>query len=197
MKKLLLLSLISGVSSSNATLILTEWMANPAALSDDFGEYFEVYNSGATAIPLAGLTISDNGSDSFTIGAGETGSIAPGEFFVFGDSENPTVPSYVDYAWTEGSYFLSNGADEIIVSDTSGTLISMFYSNGDPFGSGTAVALSDISLDDSLQANFIAETANLGGDEGSPGLAGVTAIPEPSSILLGSLGLIGLLRRRR
>lgn len=194
-------------SSAHADLVLTEFSANPSSLSDDFGEYVEVYNSGTTPISVDGLILGDDGADEFTFsGTGLT--IAPGSFFVFGDSENTDSPSYVDATWGEGSFFLSNGADEIIISDASGTLISLFYSNGDPFGAGTAAVLNDTANDDSVFSNFVAETttigANTGGtnsDLGSPGSAGLTvisAIPEPSSIaLLGLVGLAGVVRRRK
>ena len=91
--------------SANAQLVLTEFMANPDTLSDDFGEYFEVFNAGPSAIAVDGLTISDDGADTFTF-AGTGLTIGAGEFFVFGDSENTDAPSYVDVAWGEGKLFL-------------------------------------------------------------------------------------------
>ncbi len=200
-----LLGSILATSRSNAEIVLTEWMANPATLSDDFGEYFEVYNSGVNPVAIDGWTIRDDGSDSFTIGG--TGiSINPGEFFVFGDSENTDTPSYVDFAWVEGAFFLANGADEIIIEDSgANTVVSMFYSNGDPFGAGTSAVLNNIGSDDSDEANFLAEAFSIDSftgtgnpDLGSPGAAGSTAVPEPGSlIVLGAVGLVGLVRRRR
>ena len=105
----LTISSTSGVSFS-LLFSLSTWPTLPLYLMRS-GEYFEVFNDGATSIPLAGLTISDDGTNSFTIDAAETGSIAPGQFFVFGASGL----SYVDFVWS--NYALANGADEIIVND--------------------------------------------------------------------------------
>ncbi|MEM9416226.1 MAG: lamin tail domain-containing protein [Planctomycetota bacterium] len=179
--------------TANANLIITEWMANPAELSDGDGEYFEVYNSGPGAITVADLTIHDDGTDSVDL-AGAAGTIGAGEFFVFGAS----ALGYVDLNWDDfGSFFLGNSGDEIVVSLTAGgELARVDYTNGDPAGSGTAVELDNIA-NPTVEGNFVASTTPLGTDFGSPGAAGNTVIPEPGSLALLGLGGLAMLRRRR
>ena len=44
-------------------VVITEIMANPASVSDSYGEWFEITNTTDTIISLDGWTIKDNGSD--------------------------------------------------------------------------------------------------------------------------------------
>lgn len=189
------------LATSNAALIITEFMADALAVNDAEGEYFEVFNSGSSAITISTLTIEDDGSDSLDL-VGQTGTIGAGEFFVFGNH----TASYVDFDYSVlGTYFLSNGADEIVITETSsGTeLARLNYTNGDAPGDGIANVLNDIanvtggvtSPDD-----YIGEISTFNtltnGDVGSPGIFGST-VPEPSSTLLVSLAGFALLFRRR
>ncbi|MEM9588374.1 MAG: lamin tail domain-containing protein [Planctomycetota bacterium] len=169
-----------------AELVISEYMANPAALPDSEGEYFELYNSGAAAISFD--TISDDGSDNFVFTTPI--SVAPGEFVVLGN----TAQSYVDFVYTP--YFLANGADEIVVSSGATELARVNYSNGDPFGAGVAVVLEDVF---GSPLNYIAEVSTFStGDIGSPGVAGstITAIPEPSAVAVLALFGCGVAVRR-
>lgn len=199
-----LLTLLLGVSHAGAALtagdlIITEWMANPAALADSEGEYFEVYNASGATIDLstAGITILDDGTD--TIALGGTGTIAAGDYFVFGNS----AQSYVDYNYgaDTGNFFLGNSGDEIVILSMGVEVARVNYGNGDPFGSGQSVSLNDLSnhVNGVTQdSDYIQETVDTlpTADIGSPGVAGVT-VPEPSISLLSGLALFFLLRRRK
>jgi len=194
-------------ANSSGVLIITEWMANPASNADSVGEYFEVYNTGAP-IDVSTLTISDDGSNSIDL-SGVSGIIATNGFFVFGNSAR--VHNDVNYGPLSGSFTLTNGADEIVISLTIGgtELARVNYSDGDPAGSGVAVVLNDIANQIggvTLESNYIAEIIGndtlddpMGNtDIGSPGSAGGTVIPEPTGFaLLGLTGLALILRRRR
>lgn len=193
----------SSAQDANADLVITEFMANPSALSDADGEYFELYNTGPATIDVGDLTISDDGVDSIDLASLAGTLINSGDFIVFGSS----AQSYVDVDYGSlGSYFLANGADEIVVSLTAGgELARLNYSNGDPFGAGTAAVLDDISNQAggvTQESNYIAETIDTlpTGDIGSPGVAGstiITQVPEPTSALILSLGTMALVIRRR
>ncbi len=193
------------VTTTNADLIITEFLANPNG-ADSGGEYFELFNSGSSAIDIGTLTILDDGSDSIDLMSFAGTLIDPGDFVVFGNNSAPHVD--IDYNPLAGSFIIANGADEIVVRDTaSGTdLARLNYSDGDPEGEGTALVLDNTANAISgltLEANYIAETIDTldGADVGSPGVAGSTiiaAVPEPTSLtLLGGLAFGLFVSRRR
>ena len=190
---------LSWAPTLHAALIITEVMANPDSLSDDDGEYFEVFNTGSIAIDISTLTISDEGSDSVDL-SGLSGTIGAGDFAVFGR----TGLSYVDFVYGSG-FRLANGADEIIITNTADSMeISRLnYTDGDPFGVGVSIVLNDLANavgGETVESDYIAEIAANStlpsSDIGSPGSFGLT-VPEPSSALLLMLGCMGGLARRR
>lgn len=187
--------LFSAAASANAELIITEVMANPLAVEDTEGEYFEVYNTGAP-ISVSSLTISDDGSDSANLSEA-SGTIGTNEFFVFGNNGDN---AYVDLDYYGmGGFYIGNGEDEIVVSDTSsGTeLARLNYDSGNAeAGLGIARVLDNIN---NSNGSGVTQTTNYSGevaehdtlpnsDIGSPGSAGSTVIPEPSSLALFALG---------
>ena len=190
------------MSVAQASLVITEFLADPNSTADVGFEYFEVFNNGSTAINVGELTIGDNDTDSVSL-SGSTLTIGVGAFFVFGENLVD-----VDLNWNDfGSFILANGADEIVISDTSGELARLNYTDGDAAGDGVTNVLNDISNATAggggvtFEADYIAEVVindTLStGDIGSPGSAGSTIIPEPSSALLVTLSASLLFFRRR
>jgi hypothetical protein len=57
----------SVASLGDGDLVVTEIMANPAAVSDSAGEWIEVYNPGDSTVDLQGLVIRDEGGHTGTI----------------------------------------------------------------------------------------------------------------------------------
>ena len=185
-------------------IIITEMMANPSG-SDALGEYFELYNSGGSAVDIGSFTIKDDDSDSIDL-ASLTGTfINPGEFLVFGNEDTPYID--VDYS-TAGSFILANSGDEIVIVETSsGTELARLNYGSGFVSSGVSRVLNDISnsvggVADS--SNYIPEIAANGtlpnGDIGSPGIAGSTllgAVPEPGTATIFLLGFAGLAFRRQ
>ena len=196
------LFLVVACVNSYGGLVITEFMADPDALPDSEGEYFEVYNPMLTPVNVEDLTLSDDGSESFDFPASSL-VIAPDSFFVFARSS-----SVVDADAIYSSFILANGADEIVISIGATELARLNYSDGDKFGAGVAGVLNDtanqvggvVDFDD-----FIAEVAAndtiASADIGSPGVAGsttVTAVPEPSQYLTLSLvGIVGVAVSRK
>ncbi|MCB9357934.1 MAG: lamin tail domain-containing protein [Calditrichaeota bacterium] len=183
------------VMGSAYDIVFTEIMPNPAFVGTDdlFGEWFEVYNRGASAVDLAGWIIADNqGSDTLE---GPL-SLAAGQYFVFcsnGDSAtNGGVPENFAYHYATSGWglSLSNSGETISLRDASNSVVaSVTYAGTYPYGPGISAQLMDTALDPSNPANWCAaSTAWPGannGDLGTPGSASVCTAPaEPDTVTI-------------
>ena len=157
-------------------VIITE-ILNNADGNDDGKEWFEIYNTSDSAIDLQDWTVTDEGSNAFTIS--ESLVIEAGGFLVLGEETDPALNSgaEVDYAWgTNTNFTLGNGDDEVILS-CGGVIIDMVaYDNGDTFPdpNSFSMALSPDaynSIDNDLGENWGISLQPYGDGEnsGTPG----------------------------
>jgi len=157
-------------------LLISEVMANPAALSDARGEWFELYNPTTEAINLHEITIGDDGSDRHRIESDLL--VLPGEYLTLARYLDPGfIPDYVYNGFT-----LGNSDDEIVFSDDVSELLRLDY--GSDFDvAGRSRELIGLPM---IESNYDLTLASLSyglGDIGTPGAAGSTSLglsPEPS-----------------
>lgn len=202
----LLATHLSFCSYASGALVITEFMADASAVADAEGEYFELYNTGPTAIDIGSLTIADDGSDSLDLNSFAGTFINPGEFVVFGN-EPTSNAAHVDVDYSSvGNFFLANSADEIVIIETASSteLARLNYTDGDAPGDGIANVLNSLANavgGVTQESDYIGEIAAnntlTNGDIGSPGVFGSTAVPEPGSLAAVGVGLLALARRRR
>jgi len=171
-------------------LLISEVMANPAALSDARGEWFELYNPTTEAINLHEITIGDDGSDRHRIESDLL--ILPGEYLTLARYLDPGfVPDYVYDDFT-----LGNSDDEIILSDGVSELLRLDYGS-DFDAAGRSRELVGLPM---IESNYDLTLASLSygfGDIGTPGAAGSTsfapsAVPIPAAAWLFISGLLAL-----
>jgi len=95
-------------------LIITEIMPDPAAVIDDVGEWFEIYNPGGSDLLVTGLTIKDNVGSEYV--AKPNLVIKAKSYFWFGASAiiEGASPDYV-YNYGVSKINLSNTADEVAI----------------------------------------------------------------------------------
>jgi hypothetical protein len=167
------------ITAPNENLKITEFMPNPAAVNDNVGEWFEVYNAGATAVNLAGWTLSDNaGTDTI-----EAATINPGQYFVFcnnaDSATNGGVPENYEFHYGTSSWGLALGngttGDQIYLRNPVGvTVASVSYTSSFPWGSGVSAQLKDLNYSGAVDtmwcAGYQAWTGS-SGDLGTPGAA--------------------------
>lgn len=192
-------------AASVSDLLITEIMANPAAVSDANGEWLEVFNPTSESISLDGITLSDDGSNSHIFS--DTGGnllVASGEYFVLArNGDNLTNGNFTaDYVF--GSDFsLTNSSDQIVFSDGLNELLRFNYTSGF-IANGASMELLGENM---LASNYSASLSAYGdGDLGTPGAAGTYAfsvapspVPLPNALWLlssGLMGFIGLMRKK-
>lgn len=168
----------SGSGAQPGDLVITEFMANPAVVSDANGEYVEFYNTTDADIDIDGFILKDDGSDSHTIANNGPLIVGARDFIVLGIDGSPATNGgyQPDYVYT--NFYLSNSADEIVLLSGSSEIARLNYTNGDPFGPGVSAELADVAdavNGVSYQSDYVAASSAFGaGDLGSPGSDGNT-----------------------
>lgn len=210
----------SVAQSVHASLIISEvapWSSGNSPLGAD---WFEVTNTGSSAMDITGWKMDDN-SHSFTKAVNLNGisSIAAGESVIFIESSSPssavsafealwfgsTVPAGLQIGTYSGSGVgLSTSGDEVNLYNAAGALQASVAFGESPSGPSFSTFNNTAGLDNATITQLSAIGVNgavaANGDAneiGSPGNA-VAPVPVPAAVwLLGSslLGLIGLRRR--
>ncbi|HDY75613.1 MAG TPA: hypothetical protein ENH49_03735, partial [Candidatus Marinimicrobia bacterium] len=85
-------STFPGGDPSPYNIVITEVMVNPAAVSDTYGEWFEIYNNDSISIELSGWQIADSDNDLHLILPPQDHFlIFAGEYMVFGRNNDSEV----------------------------------------------------------------------------------------------------------
>jgi len=206
-----------------STLRITEAMSQSGTTPTFTADWFEVTNYGSSAVDLTGWKMDDGSfNPAVAVALNGVSSIGAGETAVFVETSSPltVIPDFRNFwggsaatatigSYTGGGVSFSSGGDGIVLFNSgsaeatprvtfgAATLGSTFYyqyaANGDPTTSPNPNAIvSTVGTVDGqvtyLSANTV--TQNIG----SPGTA-INAVPEPSTVALGSIGLAILAAR--
>ena len=180
-----------------SNLIISEVMANPSAVSDTNGEWFELFNASLSTIDINGFTLRDDGSNLHVIESNTSLLIQPGEYLVLGSNGDPVQNGgYIaDYVYSDFS--LTNSSDEIILLDGTNEIVRLEYTSGSVFGtSGISAELINQSLNPNQNDYALSLTTFGDGDLGTPGLVGSielgtsSPVPIPGAIWLLVSGLL-------
>ena len=153
-------------------IVITEIMANPASVSDSYGEWFEITNTTDTAISLDGWTVKDSDSDMHLIQSeNQDITIDPSQFYILARNGNMSSNGGVVPDYVYSGFSLSNTEDEIILMDSDGAIVDeVQYTNEWDFPNGRSKEIHDVNSDNSLIENWFASTFSYGsGDYGTPG----------------------------
>lgn len=155
-------------------LVITEIMQNPAIGDGDDGEWFEFTNTTTELINLTGLVFSDDGGNTATLE--EYIAIAPGEYLVFGGSDDQATNGGVNLDWAyDNAVGLANSEDAVILRYGTVVFDEVAYDNGLTFPDpdGMSMSLDPGSIDATANddgTNWCAGSTVFGaGDLGSPG----------------------------
>ncbi len=161
------------VFAGEGDLVITEWMANPSAVGDTDGEWFEVL---VTAdVDLNGLQFGDdpkNPDDELDV-TGPCISASAGDRIVLARNADMATNGGLGMV-VEGSFSLTNGASSIFVG-VAGTAIDTVNYSGSSDGASTSVAPgSETASDNDDEANHCPSGTPYGdGDLGTPGAENV------------------------
>jgi predicted extracellular nuclease len=196
-------------ATAQAQMRITEWMYNGKLDGDALGEFVEFTNIGSSAIDMAGWSFDDNtrapGPTATALAA--FGTVAAGESVILTDADAAAFRT----AWglAEAVKIIGGNAnnlgrsDEINLYDSSDTLIDRLTYNDE--GTGTVDCkrtrwVSGNILPEYLGANNASKSvlsvvgdayhswAATDGDVGNPGSY---PVPEPASVVLALIGLVG------
>ena len=158
-------------------IILTEALVDPVYVSDNRGEWFEVYNTSSRTIDLQGWTIEGGSAESFTVT--KSVSVAPGKYAVFGREGTKSLNGGVTLSFNYGSSmtFTNSGSDGVALY-TDALVDEVEWDGGVtwPYTSGAAFQL-DLWFYDSAEnddgASWCDSVTEIiaGGDLGTPGSA--------------------------
>ncbi|MFN2564121.1 MAG: lamin tail domain-containing protein [Gemmatimonadaceae bacterium] len=150
-------------------LVISEVMADPAAVADERGEWFEVHNLGPRPVDLRGHRIASANDRLHVI----TRSIVvpPGGYAVLARDGTPWANGGVTANYAYGaSISLANGRDWIALRDPSGTTIDSVAWRGVPTGASWGVRDPQAAHAAVVDGNWLRATSSYGsGDRGTPG----------------------------
>ncbi len=167
-------------------VLINEIMYDPSAVSDSVGEWIELVNLGPGVVDIVGWTILDASNAFAIIGEGQSSvQLLPGQFYLLGKSDQPSINGGVPNVRTIFSFGLSNASDEVILQDANGLDVDrVLYNEGGGWPACVGASLARIGTDltdadgDGIPdgsndpANWACATATYGdGDKGTPGAA--------------------------
>ncbi|MFT5430487.1 MAG: hypothetical protein ACI9OJ_001162, partial [Myxococcota bacterium] len=167
---------LDGVSD----LVINEIMVNPAAVIDTQGEWIELYNRSDNSIDLSGAILTELGESPqlVIINTDEPLVVQPFDVIVLCRNGNPTENGGItcDHEYGEG-FTLSNLEDEVIIKDSSGTILDeVHYDGGANFptnAAGSSMALVSPDHDNNIGSSWRPSLAAIptNSDKGTPGVA--------------------------
>ncbi|MEM1324969.1 MAG: lamin tail domain-containing protein [Bacteroidota bacterium] len=162
------------VCANVGDLVITEFIANPAAVSDSDGEWIEIYNATDAPIDIEGYILKDDGSNEHEIASSVV--VPAMGYVVLGANADQTMNGGVEVDYEYSSFGLTNSEDEIIL-ECDGTEIDRVNYNDDdfPIEAGVSTNLNPDflnALDNDSGENWCEATSAYGdGDLGTPGEA--------------------------
>ncbi|MDQ3606376.1 MAG: lamin tail domain-containing protein [Gemmatimonadota bacterium] len=160
----------AALAATGPMLVINEVMADPDAVSDDRGEWFEVYNPGTTGVDLKGWALASNNDAAHTVGSSVV--VPAGGYSVLGRNGSKSRNGGVVVHYVYGtSLTLANASDWLVLRDATGaTVDSVAWGSSMPTGATRGVSDPSADNTDARGVNWHTATSIFGkGDKGTPG----------------------------
>lgn len=175
-------------------IVINEVLANPAAVLDSVGEWFEVVNVTSAPVSLQGWTIVSSGDAAHTITAPLV--VPAGGYAVLGRNADPDLNGGVVLSYSyhagETTLNLSNSSDVLVLRDAGGaTVDSVVWGAAPPNGASRALISATSVNIDMLGSSWNQAVSIFGdGDRGTPGQPNTTVTGgEPGVVATISLSI--------
>jgi len=131
-------------------LLVDEFLADPKAVQDRFGEYFVIRNVSPRFVAIEGLVVRDGKSDHLSIATDVI--LAPGERLVLGPNPDRAANGGIPVDYTYHRFSLSNESDSIVLEWDGIEIDSVDYDRrlGWPIRPGTVLSLEPLLWDPAL-----------------------------------------------
>ena len=160
--------------AASVKVIITEFMADPSASSDDMGEWIEVYNPSSQNININGWTLKDTQTDTHTLkNSGPLFVVAKG-YLILGRTTNTSDNGGTAVAYAYDNFYLSNSTDEIMLLNEKMQVVDSFSYNtttGYNITPGASLSIKSPGSDPKQASSWCVETTawtGSKGDKGSP-----------------------------
>jgi hypothetical protein len=187
MKKLYILFLLGsllGFAQSPGDLVITEILQNPSG-GDADGEYFELYNTTASAIDIEGWTIRDDGTDLHIINNGGPLLVPAGGYITLGRNGDTVVNGGITHDYIYADFFLGNSGDEVIIETPGAVIIdSVSYTGVTPWPDPDGPSMQlDSSILDATSNDDATNWCESSTNYGTPGAANEACAPTCTTFL--------------
>jgi hypothetical protein len=152
-------------------LVITEYMADPVAVTDANGEWIEIFNASNNDIELNGFYISDGGADTLQLVSASSLIVPPGGYFVLGTNSNIAANGGVSTNYTMGGFTVNNNTGSLIITDSLFNVIDeISYNTTTPGKSNSLDPFYYDAISNDNQQNWCEANVIYGaGDFGTPG----------------------------
>ncbi|MEZ4265678.1 MAG: lamin tail domain-containing protein, partial [Myxococcota bacterium] len=172
------------------SVVITELLRDPVAVSDALGEWVELRNVGSTTVDLWGCVFGDDGTEKHVIDPGGPLLLAPGDYLVLGESDALDLNGGVEVDYVYSGVTLTNTtADEVVLSCAGDVIDRVAWAaTGWPKAAGKSMQLDPAALDavsNDAAASWCNATSTYGkGDKGTPGSDNVSCPVDPCATVV-------------